>query len=109
MSYAYALGYDVDIDTPVGTQTVSFDLDKVSQDVSEAMVAKSWPLVEARAHQSLPMFVDQAVVEAKPHLDAYISKITQSGMLFVGALGLTLFAVSWYQKQPVSRRRSAAA
>lgn len=62
-----ALGYDIDIDTPLGKQTVSFDLDQVSKDVSDAIIKEAWPKLEVRAAQALPAFMDVAVEEAKPH------------------------------------------
>jgi len=75
MSYAYGLrtalgqtglGYDVQIDTPIGVQTVSFDLDKVSKDVATAVVAEAYPLVEQRARKSLPSFVNEGYSHAQP-------------------------------------------
>jgi hypothetical protein len=105
MSYAMAaLGYDVIIDTPIGQQTVSFDLDKVSADVAAAVSEKAWPIAEQKARQALPSFVDQAVTEARPYLheerDAILRKVTTTGLVLIVSFGLTLAAASWYHKQP---------
>jgi hypothetical protein len=109
MSYAVqqALGYDVIIDTPIGQQTVSFDLDKVSADVAQAVADKAWPIAEAKARAALPTFVAQGVEEARPYLhqerDELLRKVTTTGLVLVVSLGLSLAAASWYHKQPAGR------
>lgn len=109
MSYAMAgaLGYDVLVDTPIGQQTFSFDLEKVSADVAQAVGDKAWPIAEAKARAALPSFVEQAVAEARPYLheerDAILGKVATTGLVLIASLGLTLAAASWYHKQPAGK------
>lgn len=102
-----ALGYDVLVDTPIGQQTVSFDLKKVSADVAAAVGEKAWPIAEAKARAALPSFVAQGVEEARPYLheerDELLAKVTTTGLVLVASLGITLAAASWYHKQPAGR------
>lgn len=105
MSYAMqALGYDLVIDTPVGAQTISFDIDKVGADLAQTVTTHAWPLLETKARAALPSFVDQGVAHAAPQLqeqgEQLARKLTTRGLWLVVALGVTLGAVSWYQKRP---------
>lgn len=100
MSYRSALGYDIDINTPLGVQKVSFDLDKVSKDVSDAIVAQAYPQFESRARQSIPTFVQDAYKSAQPLIvkerdaafDEAQGRITKIGLALLAGLGVTLIA-----------------
>lgn len=102
MSYAYgprtALGYDVQIDTPIGVQTVSFDLDKVSKDVATAVVNEAYPQLEKKAKASLPSFVDAAYQHAQPHIAKELTNVEgrakKIGVELIVGLGVTLVGAS---------------
>jgi hypothetical protein len=105
-----ALGYDVPIDTPLGPRTISFDLDKVSADVSAQLVTDAWPLIEAQARQALPTFVGDAVTYARPELDAQKDSLIKQGGVLVGLLALSVIGAAWYVgRAPSTRRRRATA
>lgn len=101
MSYALtALGYDVDIGTPFGRQTVSFDLDKVSTDVTAAMMDKGWPLLESRASALIAREREQAFQQA----DERIASIKRGALMFGAATVLTLLIARWWTAPKTGRR-----
>lgn len=96
MSY-HQLGYDVEIDTPLGTQKVSFDLEKLAQDFAAQAVDAGWPRFEAKVSEALPKFVRQATDEVRPELEEFRNTtLVQLGLgasvlaaLVVGAIVVT--------------------
>jgi hypothetical protein len=99
MSYS-AIGYDIEVDIPlVGRKVVSFDLDKVAADASAAFMDKGWPLLEARAQQALPAFVQQAITEATPAMhrerDLAINKAA-STLIVAGVAAAGVLGIAWW-------------
>lgn len=103
------LGYDVELDTPFGKRTVSFDLEKVSHDVTTQFVADAWPQIEERAHQALPWLVGDAIQYARPEVDAQKKSLIKQGGVLVGLLAISVIGAAWYVGRPGVRRRRVAA
>lgn len=118
MSYSMyngGLGYDIELDTPVGVQTVSFDLQKVSNDLTSQLIADAWPKVMVEAEKSMPVLVDQAYAAAAPHLyaerdqalvliDERVASVKKVGLFAVGAIAVAVIGSAIYLKSPKSRR-----
>lgn len=102
-----ALGYDVEIDTPLGTRTVSFDLEKVSDDVTTQLVSDVWPKLEKRARASLPAFVNQAVTHARPEVEKERDKLVGKLALLTGLLAATVVGAAYYVGTPAAKRSFA--
>lgn len=91
-----ALGYDVEIDTPLGTRTVSFDLEKVSDDVTTQLIADAWPKVEDKARAALPAFVNQAVTHARPDIERERDMLVGKLALLTGMLAVSVIGAAYY-------------
>lgn len=112
MSYALGLGYDVEVDIPlVGRKVVSFDLDKVAEDASEALIKSSWPKIEQRARTAMPAFVNQAIDLARPAIreerDLAIKKATKT-VVVAGAAAAAVLLLAWWLSSPRSAATSKA-
>ena len=103
-----ALGYDVDIDTPFGRQTVSFDLQKVSADVTEQLVTDAWPQLEARAQAAVPLLVSDAIYHARPEVEAQKKDMLKQAGILAGLLAVAVIGAAWYVGPAPARRRAAA-
>lgn len=97
------LGYDVEIDTPLGKQTVSFDLEKVSKDVTKQLVSDAWPQLETKARQAIPTFVADAMTHARPEVEAQKKQLVQQAGLLVGLLAVSVIGAAWYVGRPAER------
>lgn len=111
MSYV-ALGYDIEVDVPLmGKKVVSFDLDKVAADASQAFIDQGYPLLEARIQSSIPAFVQQAITEATPWVhrerDDAINKAA-STVVIAGAAAAAVLGIAWLLTSRSSRRVAAA-
>lgn len=109
MSYSMqpqALGYDVVMDTPIGEQVVSFDLKKLSRDVTAQLVADARPRIELE----IPAFVDQAVERARPsvraerdlallEVDARVDSVKRGAVWFVAAIAAVAAGTVIYLKR----------
>jgi hypothetical protein len=108
------LGYDIELQTPLGRQKVSFDLDKVARDMAEAATREAWPRIEAKATEALPRFVDQAIVRARPSvrserdiairqagaaIDQRMKQAKLIATLTVISLAAVAFGSAWYLKK----------
>lgn len=112
MSYrpvaATALGYDVELDTPLGKRTVSFDLEKLSDDVTTQLVADGWPKIQQKAQAALPQLVSEAIVYARPEVDSQRKRLVKQGAVLVGLLAVAVIGAAWYVGRPASARRAFA-
>lgn len=106
-----AFGYDIEVDTPLGPKTVTFDLEKVSKDVSDALIAQAWPQLESRARAALPSFVDDAIAHAQPTVDAEIDSAKKTAALLVGLFSISVLVGAYYigSAPASSRMRKQAA
>lgn len=107
---AEALGYDVELDTPFGTRTVSFDLEKLSRDVSAQLITDAWPQIENKARLALPTFVGDAIQYARPEVESQKEKFIKQAGVLVGLLAISVIGAAWYVgRAPATRRRRAVA
>jgi hypothetical protein len=127
MSYTpTALGYTLNIKTPVGTQKVTIPLEQLASSAAHAAMNAAWPAVEqkvlssvpalldtvvSRAKKELPVFMDTAFARAKPPLhqeeqklmkeidekaEEILNEATKRAVMIAGGLSVVIIGSAWW-------------